>query len=116
MHRMSVKLSFFTVAMGGAIAAFGAGFDGLSLATNDWFDADFTALTADTAIAAGSTTGITLGTGSWTAFRKDTPQLLPAMLSRASRSPIRIRLLRSKSLYPRFGTTQTIRTASVRTA
>ena len=67
MHRMSVKLSFFTVAMGGAIAAFGAGFDGLSLATNDWFDADFTALTADTAIAAGSTTGITLGTGSWTA-------------------------------------------------
>ena len=67
MRKMSVKLSAATFAMSGALAAFSAGFDGMSLATNDWFDANFTALTADTAIAADSTTGITLGAGSWTA-------------------------------------------------
>ena len=67
MRKMSVKLSAATFAMSGALAAFAAGFDGMSLATNDWFDANFTALTADTAIAADSTTGITLGAGSWTA-------------------------------------------------
>ena len=49
---------------GGALAA---GFDGKTLVTNAWFDARFTALTAGTAIAQGDTTGITSGTGSWTA-------------------------------------------------
>ena len=44
-----------------------AGFDGKSLTTNDWFDASFTALTADTVIAQGGTTGITRGAGSWSA-------------------------------------------------
>lgn len=56
------------VALGGVFGAAAAGTDGLSLTTNDWFDANFTtALTADKAIAADSTTGITLGAGSWTA-------------------------------------------------
>ena len=44
-----------------------AGFDGKSLTTNDWFDVGFSGVTADTPITAGSTTGITLGAGSWTA-------------------------------------------------
>ena len=50
-----------------AIAAHAAGFDGMALTTNDWFDASFTALTADTSISQGATTGITRGAGSWTA-------------------------------------------------
>ena len=49
---------------GGASAA---GFDGLTLVTNAWFAADFTAQTAGTVITQGSTTGISSGTGSWTA-------------------------------------------------
>lgn len=49
---------------GGALAA---GFDGMTLVTNNWFDANFTALTAETPIAQDSTTGITRGAGSWTA-------------------------------------------------
>ena len=44
-----------------------AGFDGKSLTTNDWFDVGFSGVAADTAITAGSTIGITLGAGSWTA-------------------------------------------------
>jgi len=51
----------------GSFAVHAAGFDGMTLATNDWFDASFTALTADTSISQGDTTGITLGAGSWTA-------------------------------------------------
>ncbi len=51
----------------GFFAAHAAGFDGMALTTNDWFDASFTALTADTSISQGDTTGITLGAGSWTA-------------------------------------------------
>lgn len=51
---------------GSAIAALAAGFDGKNLTTNDWFDANFTSLTAnDTPIASGDTTG--LAGGSWTA-------------------------------------------------
>ena len=48
-----------------AIAALASGFDGKNLTTNDWFDASFTALTADTQIAQGGTMG--LSGGSWTA-------------------------------------------------
>ena len=55
------------VALGGVFGAAAAGADGLNLTTNDWFDASFTALTADTPIAQGGTTGITRGAGSWTA-------------------------------------------------
>ena len=51
----------------GVFAANAAGFDGMSLATNDWFDAGFTALTAETSISQGGTLGITRGAGSWTA-------------------------------------------------
>ena len=58
----SIAMSFFICALG----AVAAGFDGSPLTTNDWFDASFTALTADTAIAQGDTTGITPGAGSWT--------------------------------------------------
>ena len=43
-----------------------AGFDGKTLVTNDWFDASFTSLAVDTVIATNTTTGITLGAGSWT--------------------------------------------------
>ena len=42
------------------------GLDG-PLATNDWFDVDFSGVAANTPIATGGTTGITLGAGSWTA-------------------------------------------------
>ena len=51
----------------GSFVVRAAGFDGLALTTNDWFDAGFTSLAADTAIVADSTTGITRGAGSWTA-------------------------------------------------
>jgi len=51
----------------GVFAANAAGFDGMSLATNDWFDAGFTSLAVDTAVAQGGTLGITRGAGSWTA-------------------------------------------------
>ena len=50
-----------------ASGARAAGFDDLTLVTNDWFDASFTGLTVDTVISQGDTTGITSGTGSWTA-------------------------------------------------
>ncbi len=63
----ATKYSVAVLSFCGAFAAVAAGFDGKTLTTNDWFDANFTALTADTAIAADSTTGITLGAGSWTA-------------------------------------------------
>ena len=52
-----------------ACAAFtvnAAGFDDLTLVTNDWFDASFTSLTVGTDIATNTATGITLGDGSWT--------------------------------------------------
>ena len=49
---------------GGALAD---GFDGMTLVTNNWFAADFTAQTAGTVITQGSTTGISSGAGSWTA-------------------------------------------------
>ena len=55
------------VTLCGSFAVRAAGFDGLALTTNDWFDAGFTSLPADTAIVADSTTGITRGAGSWTA-------------------------------------------------
>lgn len=55
------------VALGGVFGAAAAGTDGLSLTTNDWYDASFTALTVDTPIAQGGTVGITRGAGSWTA-------------------------------------------------
>lgn len=51
----------------GAIVAGAAGFDGLSLTTNDWFDASFTTLTPGTEIVTNTATGITLGAGTWTA-------------------------------------------------
>ena len=59
----SVAMSFFICAMG----AIAAGIDGVPLSTNDWFDANFTALTADTPIVQGEALGITRGAGSWTA-------------------------------------------------
>ena len=59
-------LATLTVLCSG-VAAFAAGFDGLALATNDWFDASFTSLAVDTVIATNTATGITRGEGSWTA-------------------------------------------------
>ena len=56
----SVATSFLMCALGAAAA-------GVPPATNDWFDANFTALTAGTSIAQGGTLGITSGAGSWTA-------------------------------------------------
>ena len=50
-----------------ATTVLAAGIDGKSLTTNDWFDVGFSGVVADTPITAGSTTGITLGAGSWTA-------------------------------------------------
>ena len=55
------------IALCGSFAVRAAGFDGLALTTNDWFDAGFTSLAVDTAIVADSATGITRGAGSWTA-------------------------------------------------
>ena len=55
------------------VVLFGAFFACISWAdvvpptTNDWFDASFTALTADTPVTQGDTLGITRGAGSWTA-------------------------------------------------
>lgn len=42
------------------------GFEGLTLQTNDWFDASFSSA-GETTIGQGSTIGITKGAGSWTA-------------------------------------------------
>lgn len=62
------KLLALAASLGGAFCAFAAGFDGKSLTTNDWFDADFTtALTVDSEVVLNSTTGIVRGAGSWTA-------------------------------------------------
>ena len=61
------KILAMTAAFVCTFCAMAAGFDGYALTTNDWFDASFAALTADTAIAQGDTTGITRGAGSWTA-------------------------------------------------
>ena len=61
------KILAMTAAFVCTFCAMAAGFDGYALTTNDWFDASFTALTADTVIAQGDTTGITGGAGSWTA-------------------------------------------------
>ena len=61
------KILAMTAAFVCTFCAMAAGFDGYTLTTNDWFDASFTALTADTVIAQGDTTGITRGAGSWTA-------------------------------------------------
>ena len=61
------KILALTAAFVCTFCAMAAGFDGYTLTTNDWFDASFTALTADTVIAQGDTTGITRGAGSWTA-------------------------------------------------
>ena len=60
------KILAMTAAFVCTFCAMAAGFDGYALTTNDWFDASFTALTADTTIAQGDTTGITGGSGSWT--------------------------------------------------
>ena len=60
------KILAMTAAFVCTFCAMAAGFDGMNLTTNDWFDASFTALAADTAIAQGDTTGITPGAGSWT--------------------------------------------------
>ena len=60
------KILAMTAAFVCTFCAMAAGFDGYTLTTNDWFDASFTALTADTTIAQGDTTGITRGAGSWT--------------------------------------------------
>ena len=55
------------VALCGVFCACAAGFDGMNLVTNDWFDANFTtSLAVDTPIATNTTTGITLGAGTWT--------------------------------------------------
>ena len=51
----------------GALFACVSRADAVPPTTNDWFDASFTALTEDTVIAQGDTTGITRGAGSWTA-------------------------------------------------
>lgn len=58
----SVATSFLMCALGAAAA----GIDGVPLSTNDWFDANFTALTADTPIVQGEALGISSGAGSWT--------------------------------------------------
>jgi autotransporter-associated beta strand protein len=50
----------------GVLAVHAAGFDGMNLVTNDWFDASFTALVEDTAVAQGGALGVTRGAGSWT--------------------------------------------------
>ena len=63
----ATKYSVAVLSFCGAFAAVAAGFDGKTLTTNDWFDASFTALTADTPIAQGGTAGITRGAGLWTA-------------------------------------------------
>ena len=55
------------VALCGVLCTCADGFDGMTLVTNDWFDASFTSLALDTVIATNSTTGITRGAGSWTA-------------------------------------------------
>ena len=54
------------VALCGALCACAAGFDGMNLVTNDWFDASFTSLEVDTVIVTNTTTGITPGAGMWT--------------------------------------------------
>ena len=59
------------VAAMAGLPLFAAGFDGLSLQTNDWFDAAFSSVGVGTAITSGSTTGITRGAGSWTAVPSD---------------------------------------------
>lgn len=66
----SLASTLRTLAMVVAVCLFAcgvnaAGFDGMTLVTNSWFDANFTALTANTDITQGSDTGITLGAGSW---------------------------------------------------
>ena len=48
------------------VAASAVDLDGVAFTTNDWFDASFTSLAVDTAIATNSTTGITPGAGMWT--------------------------------------------------
>ena len=48
------------------VAASTVDLDGVAFTTNDWFDASFTSLAVDTAIATNSTTGITCGAGMWT--------------------------------------------------
>ena len=63
---MKKLLITLAVALAGGFGASAAGFDGYALATNDWFDASFTALTAGTDIAKDGSLGITLGAGSWT--------------------------------------------------
>ena len=67
MFRKTASIFAVMIAACGAFAVNAAGFDGMALTTNDWFDASFTSLTVDTVIAQDSTTGITLGAGSWTA-------------------------------------------------
>lgn len=66
--KSTAAVKFFATALFacGALAANSAGFDGMTLVTNDWFDASFTSLAVDTTIATNTTTGVTRGAGSWT--------------------------------------------------
>ena len=66
--KTTAAVKFFATALFacGALAANSAGFDGMTLVTNDWFDASFTSLAVDTTIATNTATGITRGAGSWT--------------------------------------------------
>ena len=66
MFRKTASIFAAAIAACAAFAVNAAGFDGMSLATNDWFDASFTALAVDTLIATNTTTGITRGAGTWT--------------------------------------------------
>ena len=61
------KIATAAAVFGFGVSALAAGFDGKTLATNDWFDADFTTgIAVGSAVVANSTTGITYGAGSWT--------------------------------------------------
>ena len=66
MFRKTASIFASAIVACGAFVVNAAGFDGMALTTNDWFDASFTSLAVDTVIATNTTTGITLGAGSWT--------------------------------------------------
>ena len=55
----------------GALFACVSRADAVPPTTNDWFDVSFEALTPETAISVDSTTGISLGAGSWTSVPAD---------------------------------------------
>ena len=66
MFRKTASIFASAIVACGAFVVNAAGFDGMALTTNDWFDASFTSLAVDTVIATNTATGITLGAGSWT--------------------------------------------------